>query len=103
MPGQSQRGKPTILLAFAVVLVLAASLLIWRRLRHADPAAAQTASVTTVKRADFVQTVRLTGTVEAVNFLAIAAPRLAGPGLGSLIITKLSPSGSHVTKGDLLA
>jgi HlyD family secretion protein len=102
VPGQPKRGKAAMLAAIAVIVVLAASLLIWRRLRHADPAAAQTASVTTVKRADFVQTVRLTGTVEAVNFLAIAAPRLSGPGLGSLIITKLSPSGSHVNKGDLL-
>jgi multidrug efflux pump subunit AcrA (membrane-fusion protein) len=102
VPEQPKRGKTVILLGIAVLVVLAASLLIWRRLGHTQPAVTLTASVTTVQRADFVQTVRLTGTVEAVNFLAIAAPRLSGPGLGSLIITKLSLSGSHVNKGDLL-
>jgi HlyD family secretion protein len=102
VPGPPKGGKTAILMAIAVIIVLAASVMIWRKLWHVEPAAAPTSSVTVVKRADFVQSVRLTGTIEAVNFLAIAAPRLSGPGLGSLIITKLSPSGSHVNKGDLL-
>jgi multidrug resistance efflux pump len=37
-----------------------------------------------------------------VNFTAIAAPRLSGPGLGTLVVTKLAGSGQHVRKGDLL-
>ena len=86
----------------AQVIMLATTALIWQKLRHDKPATNSTASTATVKRADFIQSIRLTGTVEAVNFLAIAAPRLSGPGLGSLIITKLTPSGSHVNKGDLL-
>jgi multidrug resistance efflux pump len=49
-----------------------------------------------------VRTIRLTGTIEAVNFLAIAAPKLSGPGLGQLVVTKLAGSGQHVKKGDLL-
>jgi len=55
-----------------------------------------------VRRTDFVRSIRLTGTIEAINFLAIAPPRLSGPGMGSLVITKLAASGSHVSKGDLL-
>jgi len=78
------------------------ALAIFKSLRRAEAVANPTASVFTVQPTDFVHTVRLTGTVEAVNFLAIAAPRLSGPGLGSLVITKLAPSGSHVKKGDLL-
>ena len=102
-PGPSKRyptGKQWVLglTALGAVLALMAAKLLIR------PASAKSlsASVFTVKRTDFMRTVRLTGTVEAVNFLAIAPPRLSGPGLGSLVITKMAPSGSHVKKGDLL-
>jgi len=56
----------------------------------------------TVKRQDFVRTVRLSGTVEAVESTTIAAPRLSGPNTQSLVITKLIKAGSPVEKGDLL-
>jgi multidrug efflux pump subunit AcrA (membrane-fusion protein) len=55
-----------------------------------------------VRRADFVRRVRIQGTVEAVSFHAIAAPRLSGPGSGTLILTKLVASGKSVKKGELL-
>src|SRR3954468_12765449 len=56
----------------------------------------------TVARRDFVRSVRLNGTVEAVQFTTIAAPRLSGPASNSLIITRLVPAGSTVEKGDLI-
>ena len=56
----------------------------------------------TVARRDFVRSVRLNGTVEAVQFTTIAAPRLAGPTSNSLIITKLVAAGSTVNQGDLI-
>jgi multidrug efflux pump subunit AcrA (membrane-fusion protein) len=56
----------------------------------------------TVTRRDFVRGVRLSGTVEAVQFTTISAPRLSGPGGNSLIITRLVRPGSTVTKGDLI-
>ena len=56
----------------------------------------------TVARRDFVRSVRLNGTVEAVQFTTIAAPRLAGPTSNSLIITKLVAAGSTVKQGDLI-
>jgi HlyD family secretion protein len=56
----------------------------------------------TVARRDFVRGVRLSGTVEAVQFTTIAAPRLSGPGGNSLIITRLVRPGSTVAKGDLI-
>ena len=52
-----------------------------------------------VARRDFVRSVRLNGTVEAVEFTTIAAPRLSGPASNSLIITKLVPAGSTVAQG----
>lgn len=46
--------------------------------------------------------VRVTGTTEAMRMRAIVAPMLEGQQLGSLTITKLTPSGTRVRKGDLL-
>jgi len=87
---------------FGLALVVVASLLIWQGLKPSRSQTAVQTTTTTVKRTDFVRSIRLNGTVEAINFLAIAPPRLSGPGMGSLVITKLAPSGSHVNKGDLL-
>lgn len=46
--------------------------------------------------------IRLSGTVEAVRIRAIMAPRLAGQSLGNLTITRLVAPGQHVKPGDLL-
>ena len=56
----------------------------------------------TVQRQDFVRSVRLSGTVEAVESTPSAAPRLSGPNTQSLVITKLIKAGAPVAKGDLL-
>ena len=56
----------------------------------------------TVERRNFVRSVRIHGIVEALQSYTVAAPRLAGPGQGPLIITKLAPSGAAVNRGDLL-
>lgn len=55
-----------------------------------------------IERKDFSKTLRLHGIVEAVESHAIAAPRLSGQGLGTLIITRLAGSGSAVHRGDVL-
>jgi multidrug efflux pump subunit AcrA (membrane-fusion protein) len=55
-----------------------------------------------VAQADFVRSVRVHGVVEAVESHTIAAPRLSGQGLNTLIITKLVKSGSTVHRGDVL-
>jgi multidrug resistance efflux pump len=47
-------------------------------------------------------TLRLKGTTTAVEARSIQAPLLAGQQVGTLTITKLVPSGTHVHKGDLL-
>jgi multidrug resistance efflux pump len=46
--------------------------------------------------------VRLHGIVEAVESHTIAAPRLSGQGLNTLIITRLVKNGSAVRQGDVL-
>lgn len=55
-----------------------------------------------VARRDFVRSVRLTGTVEAVESTTISAPRLAGPGSNSLVITKLVQAGRTVAPGEVI-
>jgi HlyD family secretion protein len=59
-------------------------------------------STYTVARRDFVRSVRLSGTVEAVESTTVAAPRIAGPNSSSLVITRLVKAGTTVQPGDLL-
>ena len=57
-----------------------------------------------VKRSDFVRSLRLSGTVEAVQATTVSVPRMAGQGSTalSLSITYLVTPGSMVKPGDLL-
>jgi HlyD family secretion protein len=64
--------------------------------------AARRTATATVARRDFVHQLRLSGTVEAVQSTTISAPRLAGPGNPSLVITRLVHPGSLVHPGDLI-
>ena len=56
----------------------------------------------TVARRDFVKSVRLSGTVEAIQSMTISAPRLTGPNSGSLVITRLVRPGSAVQAGQAI-
>lgn len=51
---------------------------------------------------DFIHTVRMSGTVEAVEATTVAAPRLSGPNTSSLVISRLVRGGTRVQPGDLL-
>jgi HlyD family secretion protein len=56
----------------------------------------------TVEQRDFVRSIRLSGTVEAVESTTVAAPRLSGPSSSSLVITRLIRGGRTVRPGDFL-
>ena len=56
----------------------------------------------TVSRRDFIRSVRLSGTVEAVQSTTVSAPRLSGPNTASLVITRLIRPGTAVRRGDLI-
>ena len=56
----------------------------------------------TVTRRDFIRSVRLSGTVEAVDSTTLSAPRLSGPNSSSLVITRLVKAGGVVKKGDIV-
>ena len=93
-------------IAVAVVLISVATGAALMRGR--DPGSSESGqsgrrqTTATVTRQDFVRSVRLSGTVEAVESTTVAAPRLSGPNTQSLVITKLIKAGAPVEKGDLL-
>jgi len=70
--------------------------------RAEEPRPSGDAGVVVVKRADFVRSVRLAGTVEAVQATTIAAPRLSGQNQNSLVIMRLIKAGTTVRAGDPL-
>jgi multidrug efflux pump subunit AcrA (membrane-fusion protein) len=88
-------------LALAVVAIAAAGLSL--RARAPEPKAAGAAGATfTVARTDFVRTLRISGTVEAVEATNVSAPRLAGQNTNSLVIMRLVRNGAVVKPGDVL-
>lgn len=93
-------------IAIAVVLVSVATGVALMRGRAPDNSefgqSGRRQTTAAVKRQDFIRSVRLSGTVEAVESTTIAAPRLSGPNTQSLVITKLIKAGAPVEKGDLL-
>jgi HlyD family secretion protein len=90
------------------VLAVAAAVLavIGLRLFNSDTQSAsleRAVRTAVVQQKDFVSTLRLHGTLEAVESHAIAAPQLSGQALGTLILTRLARNGSSVHRGDVLA
>ncbi len=69
--------------------------------RAPDPRG-QVPTTIVVKRQDFVRSVRLNGTVEAVEATSIAAPRIAGQNNNSLVIMHLIKAGTTVKPGDMI-
>src|ERR1700704_1872163 len=62
----------------------------------------QTNRTAIVEQKDFIHKIRVQGIVEAVESHTIAAPRLSGQGLNTLIITRLVKNGGGVHQGDVL-
>jgi len=59
-------------------------------------------SIIRVERRNFTQSLRLNGTTLASRSFVVLAPRLEGAQVGSMVITKLAPAGTHIQKGDIL-
>jgi HlyD family secretion protein len=96
-----------LLLGATALFLLVAGLFFWARRPAAAigagaPAVPGGPRTVTVARADFVRSVRIHGTVEAINSHTVAAPRLVGQNLNTLVITRLMLAGTAVKKGDLL-
>jgi hypothetical protein len=96
-----RRWLTGLVLLVAVVGVSAAA---FRSARDPEPLpdTGRRSTTATVTRRDFVRSVRLSGTVEAVQATTVSVPRLAGQNVPSLVVTRLIRAGSLVRPGDLL-
>jgi multidrug resistance efflux pump len=96
--------KPASLIAVAVSVVgiAAAGLFMRPQARAAEQSGAQASANVVVTRQEFIRSVRLNGTVEAVEATSIAAPRLSGQNNNSLVIMRLIKAGTTVKPGSPL-
>ena len=96
-----RRWLTGLVLLVAAVGVSAAAL---RSVRDPEPSTdyGRRAATATITRRDFVRSIRLSGTVEAVQATTVSVPRLAGQNVPSLVVTRLIRAGSLVQPGDLL-
>lgn len=92
------------MMAGIITVVIVVALMLFSRINAArrNGGASQATRTAVVEQKDFIHSVRVHGIVEAVESHAIAAPRLSGQGLNTLIITRLIKNGSAVHKGDVL-
>ena len=85
---------------FAAVVIVASAVIgaagLSLRARAPEPKGAAANAILKVLRRDFVRSVRLNGTVEAVQSTSIQAPRLAGQNNNSLVIMRLVSNGATV-------
>src|ERR1700675_2032066 len=102
-PNTQHRGKPkTLLLRIASVLLLVAIPFLFLHFRQGRSSADRAEPVVRVERKSLSETLRLNGTTQASRSFVVLAPRLEGAQVGSMVITKLAPAGTHVSKEDLL-
>src|SRR5947209_2460597 len=101
-PMRKRRGGVLLWVIAVAAIAGIAALVLGRSGRARKQANGDLLRTAVVEQKDFVRTLRVHGIVEAVESRAIAAPRLSGQGLGTLIITKLVPNGSAVHRGDVL-
>ena len=99
-PGAIRRWIPAVVITIALAGV--ATTLFSSRDPQVSSANSRRDSSFTVVRRDFVRSIRLSGTVEAVQSTTITAPRISGPNSSSLVITRLVKAGTTVQAGDLL-
>jgi HlyD family secretion protein len=88
--------------AGVIALVAATGGLLTFRGAAAQAQGGRRQTTATAARRDFVRSVRLSGTVEAVEATTVSTPRLAGQNNQSLVITRLVKPGSMVHAGDLV-
>lgn len=96
---RSRRRRQAWMIAIAAGAVVSALLVI--AIKRQGQAAAP-ATQPSILHADTQPALRLKGTTEAVEARAVLAPLIAGEHVGTLTITKLTPSGTRVKRGDLL-
>src|SRR5712664_4943787 len=104
MDQASQRGNggKTFTLRASALLLLVTTPFLFAHFRPRRAATNLEESVIRVERRDFSQSLRLNGTTQASRSFVVLAPKLEGAQVGSMVITKLAPAGTHIKKGDFL-
>jgi HlyD family secretion protein len=103
LKGKSVLVRATGIAAVVVILGGVAAVFLYARQPIVEPSpSGQRDAMFKVARRDFVRSIRLNGTVEAVQSTTISAPRLAGPNSNSLVVTTLVRPGTTVQQGDLI-
>jgi HlyD family secretion protein len=95
-------GTRTFVLRASVLLLLVMTVLLFAHFRPQRAASNLEESVVRVERKNFTQSLRLNGTTQASRSFVVLAPKLEGAQVGSMVITKLAPAGTHVQKADVL-
>lgn len=100
----SSRGRLLAGIAGAGVLLLILWAVLAFRGRSASSAAAPQIAATKPAStpANGARALRIHGTVEALDYRSVAAPRLSGPGGGQIIVTRLLSTGAKVKPGDVV-
>ncbi len=102
-PSLDERPKRRLRVALVVlVAAIVVSSLLFTVLRT-NTASTQKIAQSTAAGAREFHVLRLKGLTEAVRMRAILAPVLSGQYVATLTITKLTPAGTKVKKGDILA
>lgn len=99
---RSSNGPRTFVLRASALLLLVMTVLLFARFRPQRAASNLEESVVRVERKNFTQSLRLNGTTQASRSFVVLAPKLEGAQVGSMVITKLAPAGTHVQKSDVL-
>ncbi|HEV8494686.1 MAG TPA: efflux RND transporter periplasmic adaptor subunit [Candidatus Angelobacter sp.] len=102
VPPPPQKRRLWLMIAAAVVAVAVIVVVAGKSAASRSAAGTQATRTALVEQKDFVSKVRVHGIVEAVESHTIAAPRLSGQGLNTLVITRLVKNGSAVHQGDVL-
>jgi hypothetical protein len=100
---RSSWKRPAIWIAALALIIIGLVYAAVRRSQSGGQSFSGVQRTALVKQGDFIRSVRLNGTVEAVESHPVEAPRLAIQSANALVLTTLLPTGVHVHKGDLVA
>ncbi len=100
-PGRWRARLVIALVGIGIVALAIWAISAWRSGTTKTPAG-EPLRTATVERRDFLRTLRLHGTVAAVQSYNVSAPLLVVEEFSALLITKLAPAGKMVHRGDLL-
>jgi HlyD family secretion protein len=95
-------GTRTFVLRASVLLLLVMTVLLFAHFRPQRAASNLEESVVRVERKNFTQSLRLNGSTQASRSFVVLAPKLEGAQVGSMVITKLAPAGTHIEKAEIL-